>query len=1018
MPIHVAVQTELDERAANDQARMLESVFAGAGSRAAAQFMGGLSGGLAGSGRALSGLTSLAESMGVSMSAGAATAAAGIAGIGAAAVVAGKQLYDLGASWDQITDNITISTGKVGAELDSLRDVVKAVGSDVADSMGNISAIVSQLSVMMPALDTGQLRAVADDLAFLDAHGQSVNVRELSHAFSLLNVQAKDAHDAFERIAAASRASGIPITELVSDLANVGRAAALAGLDLNQTLSVIVAIERSGGNLNTLAPALSIAFKKFAADGRDAGAALRETVNQMDQLIRSGKDTEALALAAQYFGRSYRDVFNAVKDGTLNVDTLTSALKTDGKTLDDIKNKTDDLGESWNKLTNTLGNVFEPVASRVFNTLNSALSTMLDKTRDIAQFLGRGGNPQNFPSPPVQPGSVESFQMGLGTGPWAPTGPGAAPPTSIGGGVWGSPGGPNAPPQYGGWSPPTSTWGGQGTTGGGPPRAPQVPYPAEYTTAPMPGETVQQWQDRLSRIRAQHDVDEARARLDQLERDNTSTAEQIADARNALIDKQIAQTQNEARLNEAKKQNIARAEVPYPAGYGGPAMAGETKEQYDRRQAVLKAQHDQSQALARLQQTMADPAHTAEQLTAANNDLAEANKNLQDALLGVNDQTGKAADALGDFGVKLDQDFGISKGLPGLAENLVRFLGSLAFAPAMGAMRGVQAGLGFPGGNVGGASGLIGMAALANLPPGSQLQGGAWQPGAFPGGPPGGPSLYPTSQPGGSPFAVTPGGQFAPASYNTNIGSVNTPADLAAGGNRVSALYALASSLQGTPYSQALRNDCSGMVSQLAAAAVGLPPPPASERFNTTNEGQWLAAHGFQPGIGPPGSFQVGWNPAPGNAGHTAATLPGGVNVEQGGANSSFTMGPGAQGGYSDQFPMHAYLPMGGNMMAVRSQPPPGRPPQPGEALNTWGYSQLIAAGLSPDEARGILAMNTVEGGATLEACSGSPNRRRKARKDICKRFCGSGTTRAGAARAASSRGSGRAVGPPTGTPT
>ena len=34
-----------------------------------------------------------------------------------------------------------------------------------------------------------------------------------------------------------------------------------------------------------------------------------------------------------------------------------------------------------------------------------------------------------------------------------------------------------------------------------------------------------------------------------------------------------------------------------------------------------------------------------------------------------------------DIGAKLDNDFGISKGLPGLAENLFKFLANLAAAP-------------------------------------------------------------------------------------------------------------------------------------------------------------------------------------------------------------------------------------------------------------------------------------------------------------------------------------------------
>ena len=74
--------------------------------------------------------------------------------------------------------------------------------------------------------------------------------------------------------------------------------------------------------------------------------------------------------------------------------------------------------------------------------------------------------------------------------------------------------------------------------------------------------------------------------------------------------------------------------------------------------------------------------------------------------------TNSAKDALGDLGASIDKDFGISKGLSGIAENLTKFIAGLAFAPAFGAMRGAQTALGFPGGE-GTGSGLAGAIAAS-----------------------------------------------------------------------------------------------------------------------------------------------------------------------------------------------------------------------------------------------------------------------------------------------------------------
>ncbi|WP_269749120.1 phage tail tape measure protein [Mycobacterium sherrisii] len=116
-----------------------------------------------------------------------------------------------------------------------------------------------------------------------------------------------------------------------------------------------------------------------------------------------------------------------------------------------------------------------------------------------------------------------------------------------------------------------------------------------------------------------------------------------------------------------------------------------------------------------------------------------------------------------------------------------------------------------------------------------------------------------------------------------------------------------AESMAGTPYSQANRNDCSGMVGRVVNAVTGgggggLP--------TTQNMGEWLAARGFVPGIGGPGTISVGWynHGSSPNDGHAAMTLSDGENAEAGGSHGRFTIG-GSVGASSSQFDHHMYLP-------------------------------------------------------------------------------------------------------------
>ncbi|ORV85011.1 hypothetical protein AWC11_20690 [Mycobacterium interjectum] len=125
-------------------------------------------------------------------------------------------------------------------------------------------------------------------------------------------------------------------------------------------------------------------------------------------------------------------------------------------------------------------------------------------------------------------------------------------------------------------------------------------------------------------------------------------------------------------------------------------------------------------------------------------------------------------------------------------------------------------------------------------------------------------------------------------------------------GGPVSRLYQEAQALNGGPYVWG-STDCSGAVSDLVNAALG-----TSGRMSTATAQNWLAEKGFQPGMGGPGSLNIGWyNGGPGG-GHMAATLPDGTHFESGGSHGGIMLGGGAAGAESSEFTNHMHLPLQG----------------------------------------------------------------------------------------------------------
>ncbi|MGV0767600.1 hypothetical protein [Mycolicibacterium sp. XJ647] len=320
-----------------------------------------------------------------------------------------------------------------------------------------------------------------------------------------------------------------------------------------------------------------------------------------------------------------------------------------------------------------------------------------------------------------------------------------------------------------------------------------------------------------------------------------------------------------------------------PAGFAG---LPQTASMHSAQSAFLDARHDLAEKTARLNQLEQSNVATEDDIQKARNDKLEAERDLQGAELRLRETAQSATEKytktlngaatdLGQIGAQLDKDFGISKGLAGIAENITKFVANLAAAPLLGQLGAVSAVSPTQGGH-----GLMGVL-------GAQ-------------------------------------GAFGPQYMNNQYAQASAmgPAALQSGfSGNVAAMMALAQGASGrTKYAPAsdLVNglaDCSGSISDLVEVLQTGQTSPG-RLFTTTNfaSDAEAAKLGFRPGF-MPGALNVGVNPYPGQSGHMAATLPNGVNFEGGGGTGGGAQyGGNAAGALDSQFEKQYYLPLGSTM--------------------------------------------------------------------------------------------------------
>ncbi len=327
-------------------------------------------------------------------------------------------------------------------------------------------------------------------------------------------------------------------------------------------------------------------------------------------------------------------------------------------------------------------------------------------------------------------------------------------------------------------------------------------------------------------------------------------------------------------------------QVPYPGTDPMSLIQGfpVTASLYQSAQSVIESQHKLAQDQAILNALEKDNTATAAEIQKAKNDLIkdqqdqhEAELRLTEAKKSATDANLKAsktaADAFANISAGLDSDLGLSKGLSGLADNAVRFIGKMLMAPVLGALQEMGAGNGKQTG-----SGLIGMLASRNA---SGPSGAAGTPGV---------ADISAWQPGG------------------NVAAMMNLAQASSGNVKYAAASDLIHGLA----------DCSGSISDLVEV-LQTGQSSSGRLFDTTDfaTDADAAKVGALPGY-MPGALNVGVNPYPGQSGHMAATLPNGVNFEGGGATGGGAQyGGGAAGALDPQFAKQYYFPIGAGAPTV-----------------------------------------------------------------------------------------------------
>lgn len=916
----IITQAERVERARRAEIRAIrdatnaysdyEKAADSAGRSSGASFAGGLRGSIAGVANAGQGMASEFAGGFASSSTLLRLGAAGgpiglaLAGVATLGVFAGKALAD-GISDGMATIQMQdVFQGRMGLDDASMAQYAHAAGAAYANNWG--ASVADNLSTAQVALRSGlidttstdaQVQTVIEQLQGLSTVTDATT-GELSRSITTLirTGLAGNVSEATDIIVAGFQ-KGLDVSgdwlDTVNEYSTQFRK---LGLEAPQVLTLLKQ-GFEGGARDTDKVADSIKeFSIRAVDGskttKEGFEALGFNADEMGQRFAAGGETARVAFGAvldalhrtddpmqqaliwqRLFGTQWEDMGGAVNKLDLSP-AKQQFTDLQGTTERSTKAATDNFTSSWDAAMRTV--------EQRLNDLKTSMAdwfTHLPLVRDIPDIIRGALDPTYFDIKPPS-GGKPGTPLDLGQLPGMLTTPATAPsPATLDGMLLPSQDGPPPP----GWTAPGAA-------------------PAAGTPTPILTDAQAQAQKDTEKAKQHPNFDPSQYSLDSIPIGGFTPGVQITAAPAGPVVGGTPVPQGVPVWN------------PQERAYGQYQV--DPQRVFDADTAVISARQSVENARVRVLEMEAEGNHTQAEINAAKTAEVLAERQYQSAQSKaveaqqgtwkkMQDSADKFASGMGQIGAALDRNFGIADGLPGIAENLAKMLANLAAAPVVGALTGVQSGLGFKPSSAG--SGLAGMLAPAfGMTPTESAVGGMYGPGAGLTG-----FRMPLSGFDAALLAQVPKG-----------GHYDATGDLSKG---------LA--------------DCTSGIEDLVNIIDG--QPTAGRSLHTNGDGtteQWMAAHGFLPTGAPvPGAFNIGYNNH-----HMEGTLPQGTNVNYGSDAAVASGGTaGAVGAWGDpSFSSHYYRPVSGGLPTHVAGPSALPGMAPASELG-GGYSPLSPTALT-----------------------------------------------------------------------
>lgn len=309
-------------------------------------------------------------------------------GTAAAVAVAGVALYKLGSSFHDAYKEIRVGTGATGEALDSLKESFRTVLGQTPASMDQVGSVIADLNTKLgltgPNLENLSLQLLR--LTRITGTDLAGNVEAVTTVFKNFGVSASDQKGKLDLLFRASQSSGVSVASLAQQMAGAGTVMRAVGFDFERSAALVAMLAKGGLEVRDVIPAMTRSLATAGREGKDASQLFGETFEQ----IRAARDPiEATGIALEVFGaRGGPRLAAMIREGKLSYEEYLGSLLSGSETIAAAAKDVSTFSGKLKTFGNQLRVALEPLATAIFQGLNTAMKVIMPMLVSVADALG------------------------------------------------------------------------------------------------------------------------------------------------------------------------------------------------------------------------------------------------------------------------------------------------------------------------------------------------------------------------------------------------------------------------------------------------------------------------------------------------------------------------------------------------------------------------------------------------------------------------------------------------------